>query len=318
MADHQLVPMRRIRAMCKDLFGCEPSEGTLYEARKRCAANLEGFREEIARKLGDEPVLHADETGIRVEGKCAWLHSLSTSRLTLYHIDPKRGGEAIERMGVLPEYRGRLVHDFWSAYLGLNCDHSTCNEHLLRELTYFEDLGQRWARRLKQLLQHACREPEAKPPDKWRRSYRRYLNQGRRENPWEPPVRESGQRGRVAKPKALNLIDRLCEYEEWVLAFLYHEEAPFTNNQAGRDVRMAKVRQKISGCFRSWKGAEVNWPRQGAVVRFRPDREGRRSWRTGFTIRTILRSMSPLFSVCLLHGGSERLGVRLRLPGKSY
>lgn len=257
MADHQLVPMGRIRAMCKDLFGCEPSEGTLYEARKRCAGNLEGFLEEMARKLGNEPVLHADETGMRVEGKSAWLHSLSTSKLTLYHIDPKRGIEAIERMGVLPEYRGRLVHDFWSAYRGLGCDHSTCNEHLLRELTYFEDLGQRWARRLKQLLQRACREPEAKPPDKWRRSYRRYLKQGRRETPWKPPVRKSGQRGRVAKPKVLNLIERLDQYEEWVLAFLYHEEAPFTNNQAERDVRMAKVRQKISGTFRSWKGAEI-------------------------------------------------------------
>ncbi len=201
--------------------------------------------------------LHADENGMLVEGKCVWLHSLSTSKQTLYHIDPKRGGKAIERMGVLPEYRGRFVHHFWSAYLGLGFEHSISNEHIISKLTYFEDLGQSWARHLKRLLQRACREPEAKPSDKWRKSYHRCLEQGRKENPWKPPVLKSGQRDWVAKPNALNLTDRLNEHEEWVLAFLYHEEAPFTYNQAERDVRMAKIRQELSGCFHSWKGAEI-------------------------------------------------------------
>ncbi len=255
--DYQFIPLRRVRQMCADLFGYAVGEGTIVEARRRCQANLAEFVRVTGAKLKDEEIVHADETGMRVQGKTVWLHSLSTSDLTLYHIDPKRGGEAIEAMGILPQFKGRLIHDFWKSYLALDCEHGICNAHVVRELTFFEDLGQSWAKRLKELLLQACDDPSANSPEQWRRRYRGLVEQGYRRNPFKPPPRKPGQRGRGAKPKAVNLLDRLDAHEDWILAFLDHPGVPFTNNQAERDVRMAKLRQKISGCFRSWEGSRT-------------------------------------------------------------
>ncbi len=255
LADYQFVPMRRIRAMCQDLFSINVSEGTVARARKLCEASLEGFLEQVKRRLAQAPVLHADETGMRVEGKTSWLHSLSDRSDTLYHLDPKRGGEAMEKMGVLGSFALTLVHDFWHPYLSLPCEHAICNAHIARELTYFEELGQAWAKELKDLLFAAKADPSSKSPDQWRELYRQRVKSGRRSNPHEPPPRQPGQRGRAAKPKAVNLLDRLEQREEWILKFIEDPQVPFTNNLAERDVRMAKVKQKVSGCFRSWEGA---------------------------------------------------------------
>jgi len=257
MADFQLLPLRRIRRMCQDLFGCPVSEGTIAAARKRCRGNLGEFVEALEGRLKGEPVLHADETGMRVGSGNAWLHSLSTERDTLYHIDPKRGGEAVERMGVLEGFSNTLVHDFWKPYLGLQCDHAICNAHIVRELAYFEDLGEAWARKLRKLLLEASAEPESRSLGQCRRLYRKHVAEGFRRNPFKPPPRKPGERGRAARPKVVNLLDRLEQYEDWILAFLEDRSIPFTNNQAERDVRMAKLKQKISGCLRSWEGGET-------------------------------------------------------------
>ena len=257
LADYQLVPLRRVRRMCQDLFGLSVSEASVAAARQRCEANLAEFARLTGARLAGEEVLHADETGMRVGAKTVWLHSLSTERETLYHIDPRRGAEAIERMGVLADFQGWLIHDFWKAYLGLGCKHGICNSHIVRELRFFADLGQAWAAKLIELLLRARADPGAKPPDKWRAQYRRLVRQGYASNPFKQPPRRKGQRGRAARPKAVNLLDRLDQYEDWILAFIVHEQVPFTNNQAERDVRMAKVKQKISGCFRTWKGART-------------------------------------------------------------
>jgi len=257
LADYQLIPMRRIRAMCRDLLGISVSEGTVASARRRCGQNLGAFVEERKGRLAQAAVLHADETGMRVEAKTSWLHSLSTELDTLYHIDPKRGGEAIARMGVLESFANILVHDFWHPYLGLACEHAICNAHIARELAYFEDLGQAWAKRLKKLLLEAKADPAARSPEQWRRLYRRRIKAGRRSNPCRPPPESPRRRGRAAKPKAVNLLDRLEEREDWILGFIENPAIPFTNNLAERDVRMAKVKQKISGCFRSWEGAGI-------------------------------------------------------------
>jgi len=255
MADYQLVPMRRIRAMCRDLFSVSVGEGTVARARKLCEESLGGFLEELRRRLGQASVLHADETGMRVEAKTSWLHSLSTELDTLCHIDPKRGGEAIGNMGVLEGFANTLVHDFWHPYLSLACGHAICNAHIARELTYFEELGQPWAGRLKELLFEAKSDPAARSPQRWRELYRKHIGSGRRSNPHRPPPRQPGQRGRAGKPKVVNLLDRLQEREDWILGFIEDPAIPFTNNLAERDVRMAKVKQKVSGCFRSWEGA---------------------------------------------------------------
>ena len=257
LVDYQLIPFGRVSRMCEDLFGYSVSEKTIASARERCEANLEEFMKITAAKLKDAPVVHADETSLRVGPKNAWLHSLSTAERTLYHIDSKRGGEAIVRMGVLGDFNGVLVHDFWQAYLSLDCDHAICNAHIVRELTFFEDLGQDWAGQLKALLLQANKEPSSKLPQEWKGLYRELVENGYASNPFVQPARKKGQRGKAAQPKVLNLLDRLKKYESWILGFIENPEIPFTNNQAEQDVRMAKVKQKISGCFRKWKGSKT-------------------------------------------------------------
>lgn len=256
LSDYQLIPLRRIRRMCADLFGYSVSEATVVAARERCADNLEGFMEVTGERLGNAAVLHADETGMRVDGKTVWLHSLSNADYTLYHIDPKRGYDAIERMGILENYKGYLVHDFWPAYFKLLCNHAMCNQHIVRELTYFEEQDRQWAIRMKTLLLEACEDPLTRPLEQWKQRYSEILKAGYLEI-GHKPEKESKRRGRRAKPKELNLAERLDKHQSSVLAFLEIAEVPFTNNQAERDVRMAKVKQKVSGSFRSWNGAKL-------------------------------------------------------------
>lgn len=255
LSDYQMIPLRRIRSMCADLFGYSVSEATTVAARERCADNLEGFMEVTGERLCNAAVLHADETGMRVCGKIVWLHSLSNAERTLYHMNPKRGYEAIERMGILDDYKGCLVHDFWPAYFKLLCRHAMCNQHIVRELTYFEERYS-WAAKMKALLLQACETPLKHSFEQWQEAYSKILEEGYPEIGFEPE-KSRKQRGRPAKPKELNLLERLDKHRSSVLAFLKDAEVPFTNNQAEQDVRMAKVKQKVSGCFRSWKGAEL-------------------------------------------------------------
>lgn len=255
LSDYQMIPLRRIRSMCADLFGYSVSEATIVAARERCANNLEGFMEVTGERLGKAAVLHADETGMRVENKTVWLHSLSNTEYTRYHIDPKRGYDAIERMGILKDYSGWLVHDFWPAYFKLLCNHAMCNQHIVRELRYFEEKYS-WAAKMKALLLQGCEKPLEHSFEQWQQAYSKILEEGYAQIDFKPE-KSRKQRGRAAKPKELNLLDRLDQHQSCVLAFLKETEVPFTNNQAEQDVRMAKIKQKVSGCFRSWKGAEL-------------------------------------------------------------
>ena len=255
LSDYQMIPLRRIRSMCADLFGYSVSEATIVAARERCADNLAGFLEVTGERLGNAAVLHADETGMRVCGKTVWLHSLSNAERTLYHIDPKRGYDAIERRGILDDYNGCLVHDFWPAYFKLLCNHAMRNQHIIRELTYFEE-SYSWAVRMKALLLQACENPLEHSFEQWQETYSKILAEGYAQIGFEPE-KDRKQKGRAAKPKELNLLERLDRHQSSVLAFLEDTEVPFTNNQAEQDVRMAKVKQKVSGCFRSWHGAKL-------------------------------------------------------------
>ena len=255
LSDYQMIPLRRIRSMCADLFGYSISESTIVAARERCADNLERFMEVTGERLRNAAVVHADEIGMRVENKTVWLHSLSNAEYTLYHIDRKRGYDAIERMGILKGYSGWLVHDFWPAYFKLLCRHAMCNQHIVRELRYFEQKYS-WASDMKALLQQACEEPAENSFEQWQQAYSNILKKGYAQIDFKP-TKSRKQRGRVAKPKELNLLERLDRHRSSVLAFLEQSEVPFTNNQAEQDVRMAKVKQKISGCFRSWWGAAL-------------------------------------------------------------
>jgi transposase len=257
LSDYQLIPQARICKLCFDLYGRAISADTINRFRKPCFDHLEAFEEQLKKDLADSPVLHADETGIRICGKTEWLHVLSNDQSTYLWASDHRGGQAIEEMQVLADYTGTLIHDCFGSYFSLDCLHGLCNAHLLRELNFFsEEKGHRWAARMQSLLLQALEDPGAKTARGWKQNYARILTEAKAEHPYTPPKRGKKQRGRRAKPKVNNLIARFEKHKDSILRFVFEQAVPFTNNQAERDLRMAKVQQKISGTFRTWLGAK--------------------------------------------------------------
>lgn len=263
----QMLPYERAQQMLNDLFGAAPSLRTFEVAIEECAQGLVKPEAQIKRAILKATVVHFDETGFYVEGKRQWLHVASTPKLTYYTPHPKRGKAATDAAGILSKYKGRAVHDAWSTYFAYDkCRHGLCNVHHLRELTFHEEQGgQPWARKLKDLLLEMKRQVaaakaagRAKLGAATRRNleeqYREIVAEGLALNPSAGP-RSPGQRGRIKQSKARNLLERLRDHRELVLAFLYDFRVPFENSQAERDLRMMKVKQKISGCFRSSHGA---------------------------------------------------------------
>ena len=263
-----LIPLERISQMCADLFGRPVSEATVQAAVAAAYHALAGFEANAADLIAQAPIAHADETGLRVAGSLHWLHVVSTKTLTWYGVHRQRGGDAIEHFAFLPRFAGRLIHDGWSAYFELNCVHSLCNAHLLRELTFLHEVEpQQWAQRMLDLLlsmhrsvaAHKARAgPSAAPQrDAWTRKYQAVLREGFAENPEPHPPPGPRRRGRPTHTKAQNLLRRLHEHARSVLAFLHDSHVPFSNNQGEQDLRMMKVLQKISGAFRTLSGAQT-------------------------------------------------------------
>jgi transposase len=261
--DYQLLPYARTAEAMKELFGCAISAGTLSTAVRRCATGLVGTELKIKRGLRRSPVIHADETGLRVKGKLAYVHVASSERLTHYAADARRGKAAIDEIDILPAYRGTCVHDGWLSYTHYpDCRHALCGAHLLRELTYFEELCEAtkaWAAPLKELLlemkgeaERACAEGEKRLTagrlSALTASYDKLIAAGLRAQP-PPEVPEQ------VKRQARNLLLRMQRRKDEVLRFLTDLSVPFDNNQAERDLRMVKLQQKTSGCFRSEDGA---------------------------------------------------------------
>lgn len=261
----QLLPYERIRALFADQYGIPISAGSLVNFNRDAFERLEPF-EALARDwLTSESLLHADETSLNIDGKRHWLHVLSASSCSLFGLSVKRGTEAMEAMGVLPVFRGTLMHDHWKPYYTYGCTHALCNAHHLRELTHAnEEDGQRWAKNLHKLLlglrDAVDQAGGSLPPDqakRWRTRYRKVLGHGETECPPPVPDKKAPRRGRLKRSKSRNLLERLRDYEGDVLRFMENAEVPFTNNQGERDIRMTKVQQKISGCFRSEDGAKA-------------------------------------------------------------
>ena len=262
LQNQQLIPLRRVSQMMADLYGASVSDATIDEASRRSYEHLAPFETAVKEALGKSPILHADESGVRTAGTLHWLHSASTATLTFYGVHAKRGREAIEQFQILPDFAGRLIHDFWKPYLSYDCAHGLCNAHHLRELTcLFEQHEQPWAKHMFDLLltmnvfvskQLAQLTEEQKTP--WLKQYRDLLTLGWQANPLPAPPQKKS-RGRPKKTKAQNLLTRLGEHEASVLAFLHDRQVPFTNNLAEQDIRMIKLRLKISGCFRTLQGA---------------------------------------------------------------
>jgi transposase len=265
----QFIPLARIGQMSGDLFGHHVSDDTVQTALKTIGQQLGPFSLAVKEHLAQEPVVHADESGLRVTAVLYWLHVFSTATLTWYGVHRKRGREALESFEILSEFQGRLVHDCWQTNFDLFCWHALCLAHILRELIFIhEECDQAWAKTLVDLLREMNRKREeqklvaaafpAQQLREWQQQYRRILLEGRAVNPPPAPSLDlPKKRGRKKQTKAQNLLDRLEKHEESVLAFLHDFQIPFTNNQAEQDIRMIKVKQKVSGAFRTVEGAEL-------------------------------------------------------------
>lgn len=267
LKNYQFLPFERTCELLADLFGCPISEGTLANIIGECHARLEQPVEQIKAQIAQAPVAHFDESGSRVEGKLWWLHAASTANATYYDIHPRRGAEALDAIGILPDFLGRAMHDFWQPYFSYGCAHGLCNAHHLRELIFVhEQHHQAWAKAMidclldiKQAVARARPTADCLPEDQLRAfaaRYQRILDQGYAQNPLSPAPAGT-KRGRRKKTQPRNLLERLDRHRQEALAFMYDFRVPFDNNLAERDIRMMKVQQKISGLFRSEAGAKA-------------------------------------------------------------
>jgi transposase len=256
---YHFIPLERTAEILSELYQQGVSEGTVVAATVELAELVAPINEQIKDHLVEtEDPVHFDETGARIKGQLEWLHSASTEQATYYAIHPKRGGEAMDDIGILSQRTGWSIHDAWQPYLNyLAAKHGLCNAHLVRELVFLiERYCQTWAKDLLALLLNMKRKVEvaksqgqqtlsALQTDAFERVYDRIIEQGVRANP--PPVRQPNQRGRLKQSPARNLLDCLISHKDKVMAFVYDFAVPFDNNLAERDIRMVKVQQKVSG-----------------------------------------------------------------------
>lgn len=265
LTQQQLLPMERTVQLFEDLYGIKLSAGTVQASIGQAAQRLTGAYERITQAVSVAPVVHFDETGQRVGGKLHWLHTAATLQLTWYGTHDKRGRIAMDAAGILPVFQGVAVHDGWSSYREYDCTHALCNAHHLRELIYLEETTQQpWTRKMIEFLRaakkeadaarHAARAPSGHRLAHLRRQYGAILSEGERDNP--PSTQRPRRRGRIKQSPAVNLLIRLRQHKTDVLRFLADLRVPFDNNQAERDIRMPKLKQKTSGCFRTVAGAE--------------------------------------------------------------
>ena len=262
----QMLSLKRVQQSIHTLIDRLLSEATILQYVMQLHRALAAWEQTAIEQILSQPTLHVDETSLRVDKKNHWIHVYASGELTLKFLHPKRGGEAIEAINIIPRYGGTIVHDCWASYLSYeHCGHGLCGSHLLRELTFVvESNAYRWAGNIKRLLRDTCalvakRESKCLTETEYknlRKRYRNLLTRGEKELPPIPP-KQDGKRGRVAKSDAHNLWERLKRHEDAVLLFAKLPHVPFTNNRAERDLRMSKVKQKISGCFRTYQYAQA-------------------------------------------------------------
>lgn len=263
MSQHQLIPYERMENYFSHQCAISLSTGSLFNFNKQAYELLGDFELICRKKLIEGELLHNDETGINVKGHLLWLHSASNDKWTLFFPHEKRGVDAMRAMGILEHFKGISMHDHWRAYFRFSCQHALCNAHYVRELERaWEQDNQKWAKKMKRLLLEIKTAVDKsggkltkKEADKYRKKYRALLTRASRECP-DPAI---GLRkvGRPKRSKARNLLDRLNDFETEILRFMTDKRVPFTNNQSEREIRMTKVQQKISGCFRSKEGAKI-------------------------------------------------------------
>lgn len=262
----QMVALNRIQKLLASIIDEVIAESTLLKFILRLHVALAPWETWAIEQILALPTINVDETSLRVDKKNHWIHVYAAGDITLKFLHRKRGKEAIEDINIIPRYFGNIIHDCWASYLSYeHCNHGLCGSHLLRELTFIVDAnGYAWARNMKRLLKEACAEV-SKSPEKTldakqlanlQKRYRNILTRGTKELP-VIPAKTTGKRGKLAKSDAHNLLERLQLHEASVLRFTKESSVSFTNNRAERDLRMSKVKQKVSGCFRSEEYAKA-------------------------------------------------------------
>ena len=261
----QLIPYERLQDYFTNQLQIPISTGSLVNFNKQGFGLLETFESKIKKKLAESDVIHVDETGINIDGTRHWLHTTSNDLYTLFYPHPKRGCEALNEIDILPKFKGVAVHDHWQAYYHYNqFKHSLCNAHHIRELNHAAEIKKCvWASVMIDLLLEMKTAKEAAPNNtltddeiaKFKQRYKEILKDGETETP--PPKMDPSKKGKIKKEKERNLLERLQNFEDDVLRFLTNPLVPFTNNLAENDLRMTKVQQKISGCFKNNDGAKT-------------------------------------------------------------
>lgn len=256
------IPLKKLENLFADLYGCSFNQSTAVVANERCYQKLEPIEEEIKRLIKASKVVNFDETGGRVANKLHWFHTACTDLYSYLFVHEKRGKEALmSEQSVIKDYENWAIHDCYASYFKFeNCQHAVCNAHILRELESLKEQASKWAKKMKDLLMEMFQASEKgtkvlKNKKKWLAKYEKICKQADKEEP-PPKPPPKGKRGRATNSVGRNLLNRLRKHQSGVLAFAFEKEVPFTNNQAERDLRCLKVKQKVSNSFRQKKGAE--------------------------------------------------------------
>jgi len=265
---YQLLPYERTSELFLDLFGIEIASSTIVNTNIVAFEALKDYEDKIKDKITASPVVCFDETGLYVDVSRWWLHSASTDYLTYYFPHPRRGRLATDDIGILPNFLGTAVHDGWDTYFKYNCSHGLCNVHHLRELKALKEFyNQKWAKHMASLLikikeavdknRDITDRLDKESLEDFKDRYDKIIEKGLKENPPSKARHGPKKRGRIGKSKAENLLYRLKEHWRETLCFMYDFKVPFDNSLAERDIRMTKLKQKISGTFRSADGAKT-------------------------------------------------------------
>jgi transposase len=266
------IPVEKIEQLFSDIYACSFNESTALSANATCFKALEETEQSIKEEILTAQSAHFDETGMRVEGKLHWFHVASTSLFTYLFVHAKRGKQALDStFSLLKDFKNWAIHDCWQSYFDFdNCSHALCNAHILRELESLKENGTIWAIEMHTFLLelfHLSQKATLILPDKelFIQKYRTICQNADKEEP--PPI--FGKRGKPKNSKGRNLLNRLVQHQDGVLAFVFIQHIPFTNNQAERDIRCLKTKQKVANSFRTIKGAQ-NYARiQGFVSTLR-------------------------------------------------
>jgi transposase len=267
LSQYQLMPFNRLTQYFRQM-NISIAEATLYHFNKEAYELLQTFEEVVKKQLLLAALLNTDETSVNIDGKNSWLHTLCNELFTLFAIHKNRGSDAMDEMNVLPHFNGVVVHDGWKAYWRYDVQHALCNAHLIRDLQGIIDhYNHTWAKELQTLLLETNKQVSTTEKQilskealkEVQQKYKMILESGQKEiPPPETKLKKNGEPSKkVKKHKASNLWERFHKYEHEILRFAMEANVPFTNNRAENDLRMTKVHQKISGCFRSEEGAKI-------------------------------------------------------------